>query len=154
MPVQYRQSEWRSKFDNWFDAFIEAFSAATDTERNWRIALDALTVTTTAWALTAKLPKWEREQEVRMIFLVREDAAAPVRPTEEVRADGTLKRYLTVPVTALRRMPIVEVIAGPNNDPATAQERAIRMLQGAGYPAAEAKVVVSNMVLDCESMRD
>ena len=149
MPVQYLESNWRAKFDEWLDAFVEVFSLGTDTEDNWRLAMDSLTVTTTAWALTAKLPQWEREQEVRMIFLVREHAS--VQTTEEIRPDGTVKRYLTVPVTALRRMPVVEVIVGPNNDPAVAQERAIRMLESAGYPDPTSKVVVSSAALDCES---
>jgi len=142
MPVQYLESEWRSKFDGWLDSFVDVFSLGNDTEHNWRLALDSLTVTTTAWALTAKVPKWEPEQEVRMIFLVREGAS--VQPTEEIRSDGTVKCYLTVPVTALRRMPVVEIIVGPNCNPATGRERAIRMLDAAGYHDAESKVVVSN----------
>jgi hypothetical protein len=150
MPVQYLESDWRAKFDKWLDAFVEVFSLGTDTEHNWRLAMDSLTVTTTEWALTAKLPKWSPEQEVRMIFLVREGST--VRPTEEIRPDGTLKRYLTVPVTALRRMPVVEIIVGPNNDPAVARERAIRMLERAGYPDPPSKVVLSNAALDCDAM--
>src|SRR5262249_38482592 len=122
-------------------------SLGTDTEHNWKLAMDSLTVTTTAWALTAKLPKWEPEQEVRMIFLVREGAS--VQPTDEIRSDGTLKRYLTVPVTALRRMPVVEIIVGPKNDRAVARERAIRMLERAGYSDPASKVVLSDAAVDC-----
>jgi hypothetical protein len=59
MPVQYVESDWRAKFDEWLDAFVAVFSRGTDTEHNWRLAMDSLTVTTSAWALTAKLPKWE-----------------------------------------------------------------------------------------------
>jgi hypothetical protein len=148
MPVQYLESDWRSKFDEWLDAFVEVFSMGADTEHNWRLALDSLTVTTTAWALTAKLPKWEPEQEVRMILLVRE--GAEVQPSEEIRSDGTVKRYLTVPVTSLRKMPVVEIIVGPNCDPATGRERAIRMLQAAGYHDAASKVRNSS----CSLTRD
>lgn len=149
MPVEYRESEWRANVDQWLDGFVDVFSLGTDTEDNWRLAMDSLTVTTSAWALTAKSPKWAPEQEVRMIFLVREGAS--VQPTEESRADGTVKRYLTVPVTALRRMPVVELIVGPNDDPVVARERAIRILERAGYPDPPSKVVVSSAALDCET---
>jgi len=50
------------EFDAWLDAFIDVFSRGTDTEHNWRLALECLTVTTTAWAITAKLPRWKRER--------------------------------------------------------------------------------------------
>jgi hypothetical protein len=146
MPVQYIESDWRAKFDEWLDAFIDVFALGADTEHNWRFALDSLTVTTTAWALTAKLPKWEREREVRMIFIVREHAFA--QPTEELRRDGTVRRYLTVPVTALRRMPVVEITVGPRNDPEIARARAIQMLERAGYRDAASKVLLSAAVLD------
>jgi hypothetical protein len=108
-------------------------------------------VTTSAWALTAKSPTWEPEQEVRMIFLVREGGS--VQPTEEFRPDGTLRRYLPVPVTALRRMPVVEIIVGPNNNPVEARERAVEMLRRAGYPHPESKIVTSTAALDCDAGR-
>jgi hypothetical protein len=142
MPVQYLESAWRSKFDEWLDAFIGVFSPGDDTEHNWRLAMDSLTVTTSAWALTARLPRWEPEHEVRMIFPVREGAAG--EPTAEIRPDGSVKRYLTVPVTTLRRMPVVELIVGPNNDPTVARERAIRKLERAGYRDPSSKVVESD----------
>jgi hypothetical protein len=40
MPVQYVESDWRAKFDEWLVAFIEVFSLGTDTEHNWRLAMD------------------------------------------------------------------------------------------------------------------
>jgi hypothetical protein len=51
-------------------------------------------------------------------------------------------------------MPVTEIIVGPNHDPVIGQQRAIRMLDAAGYPDAASKVVISAAsVLDCETPR-
>ena len=151
MPVQYNESAWRSKIDEWLDRFIYGFSSAADVEHNWQLALDTMSVATTAWALAAKRPQWEPEREVRMIFLVRESVS--VQSIEEPRVDGTLRRYVTVPLTSLRRMPVVEVIVGPKNERSAGIERGIQMLRLAAYPEPESKVVFSDSTLECDSRR-
>lgn len=141
MPVDYRESEWRSKFNEWLAAFVAAMSSAADVEKNWRLAMGALEVSAAAWALASKRSKWEREQEVRMIVLVRE--SVKVVPAEEIRADGKVKRFITVPVTRLRRMPVEEIIVGPNQDAAVGRLRAVSILKAAGYRNPEFRVVLS-----------
>lgn len=141
LPIQYGDQQLRDKLDAWHAEFVEMLKRAEDIEHNWRLALDALNATATAWALATKGLRWKDEQEVRMIFLVREGKL--VTPVTHVRPDGSVKRYIEVPLTRLRRMPVEEFIVGPNQDVAAGAARAVRLLAELKYRNPEAKVVSS-----------
>jgi hypothetical protein len=145
MPVEYREVEWRRKFGAWLDEFMRIMSTAEATDRTRQLALDTLAVNTAAFALTVKMPKWEAEHEVRMVFLVRKTAT--VEPLGAKRVDGTIRRYLSVPVTNLKRMPIVEITVGPGNDPREGSERAREILDRAGYRDPDSRIVFSSVDL-------
>jgi hypothetical protein len=114
---------------------------AEDIEHNWRLSLDTLNVVACAWALATKDLRWQREREVRMIFLAREGVR--VKPASHLSSDGTVKRYIEVPVTRIRRMPIAEFIIGPNQDMTAGMDRAINLLASLEYRNPKAKVVAS-----------
>lgn len=141
LPIQYGDRQLRDKLDAWYAEFVEMLKRVEDIEHNWRLSLDSLNATATAWALSTKGLRWKDEHEVRMIFLVREGKL--VTSVSHERADGSVKRYIEVPLTRLRRMPIEEFIVGPNQDFAAAANRAVRLLAEAKYRNPEARVVPS-----------
>jgi hypothetical protein len=145
MPVDYREDALREKVDKWLHRFVDAMDQAEDIERNWRLAIDSLNVSAAAWALCAKRAKWEPEQEVRAIYLAREGSR--IIPVEEVRPDGSIKRYFPAPLTRLSRIPVEEFILGPCQDTNEGRRRALSLLTSAGYPNAESKIVVSTTMI-------
>lgn len=149
MPVEYGEAIVRGKVDAWIERYTQIMEDAADNEHNWRLALRALEVSSGAWALGCKHVKWESEQETRMIFLAREGTR--INPTVETRPNGTIKRYCTVPVTTLSRIPIDEFMIGPNQDVAGGCHRALKLLEEIGYPHAADKVRVSSSDLSAAS---
>lgn len=67
---------------------------------------------------------------------------------EEARPDGSIKRYVLVPLTSDERMPLCELTIGPNPDAAAGRERALNLLHRCGYTDVEQKVVQSVARLD------
>jgi len=80
------------------ETFVRDCDGAEDIEHNWKLAIDALSVSAEAWAIATKELKWMPEHEVRGIFLAR--SGRRIEPTEERRPDGSIKRYVAVPLTA------------------------------------------------------
>jgi len=147
-PVDYRESHLREKIDEWLGEFVDVCDRAEDIEHNWRLSIDALNLTAATWSLTTKHAEWAPEAEVRAIFLAREGQR--ISPVEEPRGDGSIKRYVAMPLTRLRRMPIEEFIIGPNQDASEGRQRALHVLEAVGYPHPDRKVAVSAASLACD----
>lgn len=141
MPIQYGDQPLRAKVEAWQTQLVEALKPAQDVEHNWRLTLDALNVTATAWALATKDPRWKDEHEVRMVFFVRQGRR--VTPASLVRPDGRVKRYIEVPLTRLSRIPVEQFIIGPNQDVDSGIERAVKLLADLKYPNPQDRVMRS-----------
>ncbi len=147
MPVTYGEVELREKVAAWFARLASDCEGALDIEENWQLTLDALNVTAAAWALTTKTERWASEKEIRAIFFARDGHR--VVPVEEDREDGSVRRYVDLPVTARKRMPIQEVIVGPQQGLDAGFARVLRMLSRAGYRHPERKAVASMSSPQC-----
>ena len=146
MPVQYDPAEWRSKIDKYLDDVIDMLAKprlVNDLDRTKEIVFEVLGISTAAWALTSKEPAWAPEHETRMICLVRKNMI--VQHESMVRSDGSVKRFISIPVTSLPRLPIGEIIIGPTADFASSQQRIVQAMNRAGYLRPESKVVCSNV---------
>lgn len=148
MPVNYgTESELRSKIESWLAAFVSACDRAEDIEHNWRLAIDALNVSAAAWALTTKHLDWASEREVRVIYLAHEGSR--ITPIEEPRPGGSIRRYFPMRVTKRHRMPVQELIIGPNYDPDAGRARALQMFESARYRNPDRKASASTATLAC-----
>ena len=100
-------------------------------ERHWRAALNAFETSAAAWALSYKDARWRQESEIRMILKVREGQFAPFETM--TRTDGSMRRFVSAPVTRLARMPVGDLIIGPNQDAEAGVHRAVALLRELEY---------------------
>lgn len=141
LPVEYGDARLRERLTAWHTAFTPRLEEAPDIAHNLGVSIAALQATATAWAVTTKAPRWASEEEVRMIFLPREGRV--VVNAERQRPDGTIARYLEVPVTRLPRMPVEEFIIGPNQDASIGTKRAAELLAKKKYRYPDSRVFTS-----------
>ena len=85
-----------------------------------------------------------------MVFLEREGAS--VTPLSRIRADGSELVYLPVPVTALSRMPIKQLILGASQDVETGRQRAIALLSDLNYTRPASRVLTSRLFPDTDRL--
>jgi hypothetical protein len=121
----------------------------TQNERHWQLALDAFTTSAAAWALSFKESRWASESEVRMILRVR--PGQTVSDEHSNRADGSDRRFITVPVTTLSLMPVEDLVIGPNQNQAEGVTRAVRLLRELGYRRPDERVALSSVQLSAQA---
>lgn len=138
LPVTYGVDELRTSHASYLSQFVAICRNAVDVDHNRQLAIDTLSTIAASWALATKDEEWRPEQEVRMIFLPRGNSH--LETTEKSRPDGSVRRYVTVPVTSRTRMPIHEFLLGPAQDLETGRERATSILKMARYKFPERKV--------------
>lgn len=144
MPVEYGLHQLRSKLRAALVEFGQLAEGVAENRGTIELIVQSLINQAMAWALSTKSLEWEAEREDRMIFLVR--AARSLTPERLRLSEGKERRYITVPLTASRRLPLIEVILGPRfaGDDAALRDLVRRL----GY--AEAQVVRSNAQLSLE----